>query len=202
MDTIARTARNNPFRVERVHTVRYEPLETTWSDLMSRLATLNFRAAICGPEGSGKTTLMEDFVQRLHAGGRPTCWLQIRRETRSSARRLCGEFLDGARADEILLVDGAEQLGAFTWRELRSRSRRHAGLVVTVHTPGRLPTLIECRTNVALLESIVARLVPNDIDRWRDDLPALFTRHHGNIRECLRALYDQHAAGRRPATVR
>ena len=50
----------------------------------------------------------------------------------------------------------------------------------------RLPTLIECRTKTALLESIVARLVPNDVERWRNELPALFTRHQGNIRKCLR----------------
>ncbi|MFO1093892.1 MAG: hypothetical protein U0992_11360 [Planctomycetaceae bacterium] len=74
---------------------------------------------------------------------------------------------------------------------IATRSRRHAGLVITVHTPGRLPTLIDCRTTVALLESRVARLAPDDVDRWRDQLPALFARCDGNIRDCLRELYDR-----------
>jgi len=193
MDAKLRTARNNPFRVDRVHAVRYQPLDATWSHLLSRLAELDFRAAICGPEGSAKTTLLEDLDQRLRAGGHPTRWLQLRRESRSAARRLCGEFLDAARFGEILLVDGAEQLGPFAWPQLRSRSRFHAGLVITTHAPGRLPTLCECRTTAALLESLVAQLVPTDVDQLRLELPALFVRHAGNIRLCLRELYDRYA---------
>lgn len=185
-------ARDNPFRVERVLTVRYEPQDTTWEALQSRLELLDCRAAICGPEGSGKTTLLEDLQARLNAAGRPTRWLQLRRELRPASRGLVHDFLEQASHDEILLVDGAEQIGPLTWRWLRSRVRRHRGLIITTHRPGRLPTLIECRTSEALLESIVARLVPNDIEGLRSDLPALLARFEGNIRLCLRSLYDDY----------
>lgn len=193
MPPLTYTARDNPFRVERVLAIRYQPLDTDWPTLCSKLDALGCRAAICGPEGAGKTTLLEDLAQRLQADGRPTHWLQLRRESRSTARRLSRKFLDAASPGDILLVDGAEQLGPLTWRHFRRRARQHAGLVVTTHRPGLLPKLADCRTTVPLLESIVARLVPDDIDDLRGDLPALFARHAGNLRLCLRELYDRYA---------
>ncbi|MBL8851056.1 MAG: hypothetical protein JNG89_15360, partial [Planctomycetaceae bacterium] len=107
-------ARDNPFRVERILSIRYAPLESSWDALLSRLHALDCRAAICGPQGSGKTTLLEDLAVRLHASGRRTRWLQLRRELRPSARTLMQQFLQAASPDEILLVDGAEQLGPFS----------------------------------------------------------------------------------------
>jgi hypothetical protein len=188
------SARENPFRVERVLTVRYRPLDTDWDGLMARLRELNFRAAICGPEGVGKTTLLEDLGGRFNLGGQRTRWIQFRRETRSTARRQLDEHLDAASSEELLLVDGAEQLGVLDWQRLKRRSRRQAGLIITTHVPGRLPTLIDCRTTVPLLASIVEQLVPGDGERLRDELPELFARHAGNIRLCLRELYDRCAA--------
>jgi len=54
-----------------------------------------------------------------------------------------------------------------------------------------LPTLIECTTSPALLDRIVHRLAPDtDAVRTPNDL---FARHHGNLREALRELYDVYA---------
>ncbi len=61
-------ARDNPFAVERVHAIRYHPVNTTFDQILARLHELNYRAAITGPEGSGKTTLLEDLEQ--NASGR------------------------------------------------------------------------------------------------------------------------------------
>lgn len=194
MPTAAFTARTNPFRTERILTVRYHPLDTDWNALLTRARDLEHRAAICGPEGAGKTTLLEDLVKRFHSAGQSTRWLQFRRDTRATARRQLDAFLAAASQDDLLLIDGAEQLGTLDWHRLNRRSHQHAGLIITTHTPGRLPTLIECRTTTPLLESIVAQLVPDDVARLSDDLPALFARHHGNLRLCLRELYDQYAA--------
>ena len=60
-------ARDNPFAVDRIHTIRYRPQNGTLADLLKRLKELNYRAAVIGPEGSGKTTLLED-LERAFAG--------------------------------------------------------------------------------------------------------------------------------------
>ena len=94
-----------------------------------------------------------------------------------------------------MCLDGAEQLGTVAWRRFRWQTRRAGGLIIATHTPGRLPTLIECTTSVGLLERIIHRLAPDGLDA---ESPAaeLFARHRGNIRDALRELYDVYAAAR------
>ncbi len=186
-------ARDNLFRVERLRTFRYRPLNCSWDDLLERLEQASFRGALVGPEGSGKTTLLEDIAERLKKSGRSSRWLQIRRETRRDGSRLVDDFLQAASTEDVLLVDGVEQLGPLTWRRLRRGSLSHVGLIITTHAPGWLPTLIECRTSVELLDEIVTELAPAEIERLRPELPRLFARLGGNVRLCLRELYDWHA---------
>ncbi|MCU0915380.1 MAG: hypothetical protein MUC88_12565, partial [Planctomycetes bacterium] len=58
--------------------------------------------------------------------------------------------------------------------------------------PGLLPTLLECSTSPALLETIVDELQPHPVTPVRS-LNDLYERHQGNLRECLRELYDLYA---------
>lgn len=191
--TLPVRARDNPFRVERVRMFRYRPLSCSWDDLLQRFECANYRGALVGPEGSGKTTLLEDIAERLKESGQPSRWLQIRRETRRHGGRLVDEFLQAASTQDVLLVDGVEQLRRLAWGRLLRGSRSHAGLIITTHAPGRLPTLVECRTHVGLLEEMVTELAPAEIERLRPELPGLFVRHGGNVRLCLRELYDWYA---------
>lgn len=79
---------------------------------------------------------------------------------------------------------------------MRRASRGLGGLIVTTHQPGRLPTLHEHRTDAGLLQALVAELVGAEAARGSAaDLENEFRRQRGNLRECLRALYDQSAAG-------
>lgn len=188
-------ARDNPFRVERVHTFRYRPVGISWDAIIEKLNEMHVRAAVVGPEGSGKTTFLEDLQQRLHAAGRATRWLQLRRDTGRHALRLVRETLTRSAWHEILLIDGAEQMGPLTWRRLAIRSRQHAGLVITVHCAGRLPTLMECTTCPELLEEVVRKLAPQFVNQLAPRLPELFQRHSGNVRLCIREIYDWLASG-------
>lgn len=191
-------ARDNPFRVERVHTFRFRPLGLGWDEILDRLHGMQFRGAVVGPEGSGKSTFLEDLRNRLNAAGHTTLWLQLRRDTRRQARTLVREMLARSTPQDLLLIDGAEQIGPLTWRRLALRTRHQAGLIITVHQPGRLPSLLECATSLPLLVAMVCELAPEYLDLLTPSLPRLFAQHEGNLRLCIREIYDWLASGTPP----
>jgi hypothetical protein len=181
-------ARDNPFAVQRVLAVRYRLAGITWEELLARLVALRFRAALVGPHGHGKTTLLEDLGERLATMG-----FRIRSATlhegerRLGPRRSAALFRDPHPRD-LLLVDGAEQLDRLAWWHLRRRGRAAAGLIVTSHRPGLLPTLHECRTTSELFAAIAAELGGESA---LQAAAGLFVRHRGNLRDALRELYDR-----------
>lgn len=165
-------------------------------ELLDCLQRLSLRAAIVGPHGSGKSTLLRGLLARLageyeiravslHAGDR---WL-----TRNDRSLLFSR--GGPRT--VLAVDGAEQLSALAWRELSLRSRRAAGLVVTFHREGLVPTLHACATTPELLAELARELAGEEVP-----LPLcmeLHTRHGGNLHDVFWELYDRWAGRPYPA---
>lgn len=187
-----RRARDNPFRVERVLQVRYRfEQDEDWDRLLQRLAVLGWRGAIVGHEGAGKTTLQEDLADRLAAQGRSIVWLRLNRENRRTAAAQLRSLLETCDSQTLIFADGAEQLGPLLWRRLKRQSLRSGGLIITTHVRGRLPTLIECRPTLRTLQWIVGQLAPRAELRDRTLLESLFDRHAGNLRLCLRELYDR-----------
>jgi len=178
-------ARQNPFRVERIQAVPYRFQDgICWPDLLARLEALQFRAAIVGPEGSGKTTLLEELSRKLGGLGFKVilCSAKSGHAAEVVPRRLQGS--------ELLLLDSAECFGAWEWLRLKWASRRAAGLIVTAHRTGLLPTLIQCRTTPELFRQIVGNLVGHEGQLPSGMLDAIYRKHKGNVRNALRQLYD------------
>ncbi|MCA8990668.1 MAG: AAA family ATPase [Planctomycetaceae bacterium] len=186
--------RHNPFRVDRLHQLAFRGRYGSASDLLHRFEQLNRRAAIIGPHGSGKTTLVEELCELLQTRGDSVCRLRLTSEFRSSASGNVSDWLRDSNTSSILVLDGAEQLHWLTRVKLIWRSRSHAGLLTTSHTPCWLPTLIETQTSTDLLRELIGELAPSF------DLPPtlpkqLLDRYQGDIRACLRHLYDLAASG-------
>jgi hypothetical protein len=188
-------ARDNPFSVERIHAIRYRPLHTTFPEILARLHELNYRAGIIGPEGSGKTTLLEDLRQDLESQGWRTKLIFVNDNLPLTSAQ-CRRFLCELAREELVLLDGADLIRRHCWSLLkRTTITRAAGLVVTSHRPGLLPTLIDCRTTPALLRDLVQELQPHGRPVPPDFLDSLYKRHAGNLRACLRDLYDLYTQG-------
>ena len=188
-------ARDNPFTVERIGGIRYRPLNTTFDQILTDLDRLNYRGAIVGPEGSGKTTLLEDLQAALNERRFQTRMVFVN-DTQPMTDAACRQLLSELSPDEIILLDGADAIARSAWRLLRHRTILHArGLIVTTHRPSQFPTLIECHTTLDLLKRIVADLLPAGQDIPLELPDQLFAEHKGNIRNCLRDLYDHIATG-------
>ena len=180
-------ARDNPFSTDRVLRIRYRPQGWTWEQLLTRLAEMNYRGAIVGPEGRGKTTLLEDLGEHLKARGQGVKHLRLTRERPKFERRALGELFRTLRGRDVILFDGAEQLGRVAWWSFLRRSRAAGGLVITSHGAGLLPTLVECETSAELLGGILRDLHPGRAEATAQEL---FARHVGNVREALREMSD------------
>ncbi len=186
-------ARDNPFAVERIQTIRYRPLHTTFDRILARLHELNYRAAIIGPEGSGKTVLLEDLQQVLRQKGLRAN-LTFVNDTSHFDSPACRRLLSELTRDTLLLLDGADLIRRADWSLLKRHTITHAyGLVITSHQRGLLPTLIECSTTPALLKDIVGDLLPPSRTIPAESLDSLYQRHQGDLRACFRALYDCYA---------
>jgi len=181
-------AADNPFAVRKVLAIRYRLAGETWEALLERLASLRYRAAIVGPHGRGKTTLLEDLAPRLEALGFRIRSVMLHTGNRFLTRDQREVLLHDMGSRDLLCIDGAEQLSRSAWASLLARSRVAGGLLVTSHRPGLLPTLIDCETTPELLAGIMRDLAGPEADGI--PMRSLFARHEGNIREALREMYD------------
>jgi GTPase SAR1 family protein len=186
-------ARDNPFSSERIDRVCFRPQGQSWRQIMVSLARLGFRASIVGPHGSGKTIMLESLVPRLKERGYSIKLLRL-----SSARpKIPKGWLKSISRNRdlrnILIVDGADQMGPVSWLFLKHISRRAGGLIVATHCKGMLPVLLECTTSPHLLNEIVTDLVGEEAAPLRDTNAMLFAKHKGNLRSALRELYDIYA---------
>lgn len=182
-------ARENPFRSECVDALDYRAEGFSWEGIESRLVALGGRGAIVAPQGHGKTTLLWRWAARAEMRGESVLLVRAAEKQRRLApsQRARLQTSDSAR----VFVDSAEQLSFFGWLELRWLTRHAKTLVVTTHRPGRLRTLLRCRTSPALLEELVRELTGQS-----EDCTSLWRRHRGNVRTALAELYARGAVTR------
>jgi energy-coupling factor transporter ATP-binding protein EcfA2 len=186
-------ARENPFRIERVLRIRYQLAETDLQLLLRRWEAHGQRGALVGPEGSGKTTLLEDLAIRLQTTGSRIQWLRFRRPERAGQLLQVNSLRYPLTDRDVILIDGAEQLSWHRHLALRWRLRHAGGLLITSHRRSWLPTIWECSTSPELLIRIVEELAPQSFSL--STLVERYHRHHGNLRDVLRDLYDRCAGG-------
>ncbi len=184
-------ARDNPFAAQRIERLAFRfPPGDSWDALLARLEANAWRGAIVGPHGGGKTTLLEQIVPHLVARGFQPHLLNLRAES-TTADKLTLVAATELRAPAFLLLDGAEQLTTRQWLTLHSATQGAAGCLITQHRVGRLPTILQPEPSPTLLDDLTHELSA----AWLPEGEArrLFLRHQGNLRECLRELYDRWA---------
>jgi len=186
---------NNPFASHRVEGLAFRFKGIGPEALRRRLDDLGGRAAIVGPEGSGKTTLLEELARTLPG---QSVWVRLGAGCHRPWHTARTQLPSPVSTKHTVLIDGAEQLGHLGWHRFLFATRRAGRLVTTLHRSGRLPTLIECRPDHHLLRALVEELAPTEAPHLAPDLDDLFRRRNGNIRLCLRDLFDLFAGRSKP----
>jgi energy-coupling factor transporter ATP-binding protein EcfA2 len=165
--------------------------------LVAKLAAQKWRGAIIGPHGSGKSTLLESLKPAIVATGRSIQAISLR----DGQRRLPSVYLgtNAGNSNTVIIIDGYEQLAwparLRLWRHSRSTG---TGLLVTSHTPVRIPMLIRLSPDRELVDRLVTDLcseLPTTITRA--DIAASHACHGSNVREIFFDLYDRHEERRR-----
>lgn len=201
------TARNNPFRTTRVEsTILFQPewLATSWKEILERFKS--FRAtrtqcSVVGPHGTGKTTFFDGLKQHLEQQDSEVLRISLHRTV--DGRCELPTIPSDVHPDTVILLDSA---GVAGWRfsspmsfqqrkQWRTQLKRiaHCQIVESRHRRNSVPVLLQTRSTVTMLETIIRRLDPD----WQiptSAIEAIYRRHKGNIREALRECYDNRAA--------
>lgn len=182
-------ARLNPFRSERLHTIPFLPHPAAENTVIDTLEKNHWMGCIAGPHGSGKTTLLLRLQERMQTKNIPTEFFQCL-EDRPSLSSRDWKTIRESRPGSVILLDGAEQLPLLQWLRLRQRPRRGGGLVVSSHRPMRgVPLVYQTDPTPRRLLELIQHLYPEQADQI--DTEFLYRRHHGNLRDALRDLYDR-----------
>jgi GTPase SAR1 family protein len=196
-------ARENPFETDRIERLlSFDPawLGLDWDEILEWAAAMDYRGAIVGPHGSGKTTFCDAFSERLSERGFSVIrWFLNVQKTNPNADELAAIRSPEMPESAILLIDGTEFLSAANWRKLYRDTAEVAGLFATIHQEKRLPkprlpVFLETKATPEMLSAFVKRLAP-DVSWDESDLREIFDARDGNLREALWTCYDRMASG-------
>jgi hypothetical protein len=189
------TARDNPFAPGRLRRVLgFDPrlVGGSWEALDARWAALGRRAAVTGHRGSGKSSLLEAWAERLDE---PPLRLFFNESKRVP------DDADRARLDDcagrVVIVDGEDHLSWPQRRRLRRALRAAAGLLVARERRGPWPELIRLRSDPALAAVLLERAAPEWAAPFQAEAAARWRAAGGNLRELFLGCYDELAAGQK-----
>jgi len=136
---------------------------------------------IVGPHGSGKSTLLLGLLKRYEENGDHVWHLLFN----DQQRRIPDDLT--FPKNQILFVDGMEQLSWWNQFRLRFRSKH---LIVTAHHPiWFMPVLYRTNPQWTVFVQIVRQLLP-DLPQ-ESVLRTVYERSGGNFRNAFFELYDQ-----------
>jgi hypothetical protein len=170
----------------------------TLGQLVDLLEANQWRGAITGLHGTGKSTLLAAMTPAIEARGRVVSCVTLT----AGQRTLPRDFLASPRlaaGQGVAAVDGIEQLSAWSRLRLKRFCKSHgAGLLVASHRSARLPVIYQTAIDVPRAWRVVERFQDGFTPLVRlSDLVERLAQRHGNLREALFDLYDIYEERRR-----
>ena len=190
----------NPFSTRFVQpgAIAWLATDTSIDSLLFRLYDVGNRAIICGPHGSGKSTILIHLASVAQRKGLKVHCLRIR--SWIDAIRVMRVFATINPKQSLVSVDSWERLGFFGWFLCQFADFRGLCVVVTVHKRpwwNNWPVLLHMKADDKTFRLLVDELMTKyagskTIEFSGAMLRDVFQRHSGNLREGFFELYDHY----------
>ena len=190
----------NPFSTRFVQpgAIPWLATDTSIDSLLFRLYDVGNRAIICGPHGSGKSTILSHLASVAQREGLKVHCLRIR--SWIDAIRVMRVFATINPKQSLVSVDSWERLGFFGWFLCQFADFRGLRVVVTVHKRpwwNNWPVLLHMKADDKTFRLLVDELMTKyagskTIEFSGAMLRDVFQRHSGNLREGFFELYDHY----------
>lgn len=191
-------AKDNPFRSSILDSLPFIFNKGNMNTIINTLEHNNWKGAIVGPKGTGKTTLLEQIGETLTARGFKITTV---RGEKLGILKLIAYFFK-RQPNSILLIDAAENLSIFSSLLLTPAAFLQGGVLITAHQQSLMPTLYICEPSLETLYYLTSLIIgkSNTIDRHY--LQFLFEENHGNLRNVFIKLYREFAEDQLVTTTR
>ena len=190
----------NPFSTRFVQpgAIPWLATDTSIDSLLFRLYDVGNRAIICGPHGSGKSTILSHLASVAQRKGLKVHCLRIR--SWIDAIRVMRVFATINPKQSLVSVDSWERLGFFGRFLCQFADFRGLCVVVTVHKRtwwNNWPVLLHMKADDKTFRLLVDELMTKyagskTIEFSGAMLRDVFQRHSGNLREGFFELYDHY----------
>ena len=190
----------NPFSTRFVQpgAIPWLATDTSIDSLLFRLYDVGNRAIICGPHGSGKSTILSHFASVAQRKGLKVHCLRIR--SWIDAIRVMRVFATINPKQSLVSIDSWELLGFFGWFLCQFADFRGLRVVVTVHEkpwwnnwPVLLHMKADNKTFCLLVDELMTKYAGSKTVKFSGAmLKDIFQRHSGNLREGFFELYDHY----------
>lgn len=185
-------ARKNPFDAACLAALAYRfPKGADWDSLLARLEKSSWCGAIVGAQGTGKSTLLAQLGERLAQRGLTPQTVRLTSESTNAEKDAILPLIRSLDPEDVLLLDGADQLNTRRWLPIRTAVNAIAGCIVTVQQTSRLPTVFETQTTPRLFEELVTELTGSRLPAG--EAYTIHSRHRGNFAACFRELRERWA---------
>lgn len=191
-------AKDNPFRSHRIESLDYRFPGFCWHSAAAGLQQMNWRGAILGPHGTGKTTLLIGLHKYLSIQpNMPSSQLWFVPRDRTEQTRDWVHLRSQVKSPEVLLIDGIERLSWSRRQELLGRQLFWRGnpvstysIIATTHRRLGLPIWRRCQADDQVLESLLHELQPQATAELLAIARRLLKRNGGNVRSVFWQLYE------------
>ena len=165
---------------------------------INSLESNQFRGAIVGQHGTGKSTLLSHlkvFLLEKNFQVEPCSPTTINNDTNWK------KSIKATTQSIVLLIDGFEQINKTQQSSIHEWCKEFSiGLIVTTHEHCCVPTAFETSATVEILCALASHLLASAKLESRiqpKQLEQIFKESNGNIRESLFLLYDWFEQGNR-----